>query len=167
MWYSRGGCDVLEDRLQLLVNDGGAIDMLKVANTYIYVHLYLVHVILEAEVMLLLCAGVECQVEGEDDVGVEPDSDVDVGKEDDVGKEGDVEDDGGEDIGEHDGVEPDVEAIDGEEGDCGKSIDVGVVKEKECDDDGGDDDGGHVSEDYSWLREVEFVDGEVEVVEDG
>ena len=38
---------------------------------------------------------------------MEPDGDVD------VGKEGDVEDNGGEDIGEHDGVEPDVEVIGG------------------------------------------------------
>jgi len=70
--------------------------------------------------MFLLGDEVECQVEGEDDVGdvngMEPDGDVDVGKEKDVGDanvgmEGDVEDDGGEDIGEHDGVEPSVEGI--------------------------------------------------------
>jgi len=45
MWYSRGGCEVLKNRLQLLVDDGGAIDMLKVANRYFEVHLFLVHII--------------------------------------------------------------------------------------------------------------------------
>ena len=66
---------MLENRLQLLVDDGGAINTLKVVNTYFEVHLFLMHLLSEAEVMLILGDGVECQVEGEDDVG-----DVDVGK---------------------------------------------------------------------------------------
>ena len=40
-----------------------------------------------------------------------------------------------------------------------------VVEEERCDDgeEEGDDDGGHVSEDSSWLREVEFIERELEV----
>ena len=123
--------------------------MLKVANTYFEVHLFLVHVV---------------SVDDVGDVGKKDDvSDVGVGKEDDVGdtnvgKEGDVKDDNGEDIGEQDGVEPDVEAIGGEEGDGGKGIGLVIHEEKEC-----DDDGGHVSEVSSWIRKVEFIEGEVEV----
>jgi len=33
MWYSRGGCEWLKNRLQFLVDDIGAIEMLKIANT--------------------------------------------------------------------------------------------------------------------------------------
>jgi len=40
-------------------------------------------------------------------------------------------------------------------------------EDMECDNDGGDDDGGHVSEDSSWLREVEFIEDEVEVQREG
>ena len=76
-----------------MVDDGGAIDMLKVANTYFEVHLFLVQVVSKAEVMLVLGDEVEC----ENDVG-EPNSvEYDVGDadgvENDVGKEGDVEED--------------------------------------------------------------------------
>ena len=93
---------MLEDRLQILVDDGGVIDMLKVANRYFKFHLFLVHVVSETEVME---GSGEDGVEGRDDCGKEGDV------EDDGGKEGDVEDDvgeadeeegDGEDIGEHD-----------------------------------------------------------------
>ena len=40
---------MLENRLQLLVDDGGAINMLKVANTYFEVHLFLVHVVYQRQ----------------------------------------------------------------------------------------------------------------------
>jgi len=53
MWYSRGGCEELENRLEVLVDDGGAIEMLKIANTHGEVHLFLVHVVSEAEVSLV------------------------------------------------------------------------------------------------------------------
>jgi len=39
MWYSRGGCEKLENRLEVLVGGGGAIEMLKIANTHGEVHL--------------------------------------------------------------------------------------------------------------------------------
>ena len=54
-------------------------------------------------------------------------------------------------------MEPRGEVIGGEEGDGGKGIGEVVAKEKEC-----DEDGGHVSEDSFWLKEVEFIEGEVE-----
>jgi len=38
----------LEDRFQVLVDDGGAINMLKVANRYNEVNLFLVHNVSEA-----------------------------------------------------------------------------------------------------------------------
>jgi len=156
MWYSRGGCEQLENRLEVLVDDGGAIEMLKIANTHGEVHLFLVHVVSEAEVLLALGDGVELEgVEGnvEDDGGVEPE-----------GVEVDVENGGGVDIGDHHRMEGVVEEDDEEdEVHGGQGIGSPIHEDMECDNDGVDDDGGHVSEDYSWLREVEFIEGEIEV----
>ena len=74
MWYSRKGCEELENRLDVLVDDRGTIEMLKIANTHGEVHLFLVHVVSEAEVLLVLGDGVEIEgVEGNvKDGGVEP-----------------------------------------------------------------------------------------------
>jgi len=69
MWYSREGCEKLETRLVVLVDDGTALEMLKIENTHGEVHLILVHVVSQAEVMLLLGDGVEpegVEVEVED-----------------------------------------------------------------------------------------------------
>ena len=112
MWYSRGGCEELENRLEVLVDDGGAIEMLKIANTHGEVHLFLVHVVAEAEVMLVLGGveptGVEADVEDGgvvEPTGFETDVENDGGMEP-TGVEGDVEDGGGV---EPKGVEGDVE----------------------------------------------------------
>jgi len=45
---------VLEDRMHVLVNDGGAIDMLKLANRYDEIHLFLVNNVLEFLLYLLI-----------------------------------------------------------------------------------------------------------------
>ena len=162
MWYSRGGCEELENRLEVLVDDGGAIKMLKIANTHGEVHLFLVHVVSEAEVMLVLGDGVHgcgveptgVEVDVEDGGGVEP-TGVETDVEDDGGVEPtsveiDVEDGGGV---EPEGVEGDVEEEGvGEEDESHGGQDIGtpIHEDMECD----DDDVGHVSEDSSWLREV-------------
>jgi len=142
MWYSCGGCEELENRLEVLVDDGGAIEMLKIANTHGEVHLFLVHVVSEAEVLLALGDGVEPEgVEGnvEDGGGVEP-----------KGVEADVEDGGGVDIGEHHGMEGVVEEDEEEDkGHSGQGICSPIHEDMECDNDGVDNDGGHVSEDSS------------------
>ena len=121
MWYSRGGCEQLENRLEVLVEDGGAIEMLKIANTNGEVHLFFLHVVSEAEMVLVLGdvedgSGVEPEdlehnvddggglqpddVEGYvDDGGVEPEglerNVEDGGSLQPEGVEGDVEDGGG------------------------------------------------------------------------
>jgi len=77
MWYSCGGCEELENRLEVLVKDGGTIEMLKIENTHGEVHLFLLHVVSEAEVVLVLG-------DVEDGGGVEPE-----------GLEHNVEDGGG------------------------------------------------------------------------
>ena len=132
IWYSCGGCEELENRLQLLVDDGGAIEMLKNSNTHGEVHLFLVHVVSEEEVMLVLGDVVEPEgVEGDVEDGGSVDIDEDHGMEgvvegDDEEEEGcasvepegvevDVEDVGGVDIGEHHGIEGVVEGDDEEE----------------------------------------------------
>jgi len=61
MWYSLGGFEELENTLEVLVDDGGAIEMLKIANTHGEVHLFLVHVVSDAEVMLVLGDGLEVE----------------------------------------------------------------------------------------------------------
>ncbi|ESW26388.1 hypothetical protein PHAVU_003G115700 [Phaseolus vulgaris] len=134
MWHSRGGCEVLETRLQLMVGDGGAIDTLKVANTYFEVHLFLMHVVSEAKVMLVLGDGFECEVEGEDDVS-EP-----YGVEDGVGDVDGVEDDV-DDNPEDNGVKGDVEE-DNEEEEFSVDEKLDGV-EGDSEDDGGEDVGEH------------------------
>jgi len=102
MWYSRGGCEELENRLEVLVDDGGAIEMLKIVNTHGEVHLFLLHVVSEAEVVLVLG-------DVEDGGGVEPkglERDVENGGVEPEGLERDVEDGGGV---EPEGLECDVE----------------------------------------------------------
>jgi len=89
-WYSHGSCEELENRLEVLVDDGGAIEMLKIANTHGEVHLYLVHVVSKAKVMLVLGDGVDSggmeptgvEANAEDGGGVEPTS-VEIDVEDD------------------------------------------------------------------------------------
>jgi len=54
-----------------------------------------------------------------------------------------------------------------DEGRGGQGIGAPIYEDMECDNDGVDDDGGHVSEDSSWLREVEFIEGEIEVQSEG
>jgi len=140
MWYSRGGCEQLENRLEVLIDDGGAIEMLKIANTHGEVHLFFVHVASEAEVLLALGDGAEPE-----------------------GVEGNVEDGGGVDIGDHHGMEGVVEEDDEEdEGHGGQGIGPPIHEDMEC-----DNDGGHVSEDSYWLREVEFIESEIEVQSEG
>ena len=99
---------VLENRLDVLVDDRGAIEMLKIANTHGEVHLFLVHVVSEAEVLLALGDGVEIEGNVEDGGGVEPEG-VEYNVEDggDVepeGVEADVENGVGVDIGNHHGM---------------------------------------------------------------
>jgi len=103
MLYSREGCEELENRLEILVDDDGAIEILKIANTHGEIHLFLLHVVSEAEVVLVLG-------DVEDGGGVKPE-----GLEHNVedggglqldGVEGDVEDDGGV---EPEGLERNVE----------------------------------------------------------
>jgi len=80
------------------------------------------------------------------------------------GVQADVEDGGGLDIGEHHGMEGVGEEDDEEdEGHGGQGIGTPIHEDMECDDGGVDDNGGHVSEDSSWLREIEFIEGEIEV----
>ena len=170
MWYSCGGCEQLENRLEVLVDDGGAIEMLKIENTHGEVHLFLVHVVLEAEVLFPLGDVVEPEgVKGnvEDGCGVEPkgvEGNVeDGGGVEPEGVEADVEDGGGVDIGDHHGMKGAVEEDDEEdEGYGGQGIGPPIHENMECDNDGVDDDGGHVLEDSFWLREVEFIEGEIE-----
>jgi len=83
--------------------------------------------------------------EGESRASVEPE-----------GVERGVENDGGEDIGEHDGVEPhsvegvvDEDEEEEEEGHGGQGIGAAIHEDMECDHGSGDDDGGHVSKDSS------------------
>ena len=103
----------MENRLEVLVDDGGAIEMLKIENTRGEVHLFLVHVVPEAEVMLVLGDGVEPEgVEGnvEDDGCVEPKA-IEADVEDGGGVEPEVLERNVEDGGgvEPEGVEGDVE----------------------------------------------------------
>ncbi|XP_068484999.1 ino eighty subunit 2-like [Phaseolus vulgaris] len=113
MWYSCGGCEELENRLEVLIDDGGAIEMLKIANTH--------------------GDGVELEgVEGnvEDGGGVEP-----------KGVEVDVEDGGGVDIGEHHGMEGVVEEDEEEDkGHSGQGNCPPIDEDMECDNDGVDND---------------------------
>ena len=133
------------------------------------------HVFSEAEVLLVLGDGVEPEgVEGnvEDGggvelEGVETDVDDDGGVELE-GVEAGVEDGGGVDICEHNGIEGVVEEDDEEdEGHGGQGIGSPIHEDMECDNDSVDDDGGHVLEDSSWLKEVEFIEGEIEVQSEG
>ena len=123
--------------VEVMVDDGGAIEMLKVSNTHGEVHLLLVHVVSEAEVLLALGDGVEPEdVEGnvEDGGGVEPE-----------GVEANVQDGGGVGIGEHHGMEGVVGEDDEEdEGHGGQGIGPPIHEDMKC-----DNDGGHVSENSS------------------
>ncbi|KAK7333942.1 hypothetical protein VNO80_30723 [Phaseolus coccineus] len=120
--------------------------------------------------MLVLGDGVEGKgVQGnvEDGGGVEPEG-VESNVEDGGGMEpegvqANVEDGGGVDIGEHHGMEGVGEEDDEEdEGHGGQGIGTPIDEDMEC-----DDDGGHASEDSSWLREVEFIEGEIKVQSEG
>ena len=109
MWYSLGGFEELENTLEVLVDDGGAIEMLKIANTHGEVHLFLVHVVSDAEVMLVLGDGLEVEgvkadvEDGGGPEGFEHNVEYGGGVEPE-GVEPNVEDGGGVDIGEHHGT---------------------------------------------------------------
>ena len=163
----------MENRLQLLVDDGGAIEMLKIENTYVEVYLFLLHVVSKAEVMLVLgdAGGVQDDI-GEHD-GVEPHGveivvvegdvkdGVDSHNEEEEGcagvePKGDVEDGGGADFGEHHGVEGVVEDDDEEEE--GRAGVEPESVEGHVEDDGGED----ISEHHGVEGVVEGDDDEEE-----
>jgi len=173
MRYSRGGCEELENRLEVLVDDGAAIEMLKIANTHGEVHLVIVHVVSEAKMMLVLGDGVDgggveptgVEADVEDGGGVEP-TGVETDVEDDggvelTGVESDVEDGGGV---EPEGFESDVEDGGGVEPEGLEDQGIGTPIHEDME---SDDDGGHVLEDSSSLREVEFIEGQIEVQSEG
>ena len=47
LWYSHGGCCVLEDMLQQLSDDNGAFNMVSIARQYGEIHLFGVHMVFE------------------------------------------------------------------------------------------------------------------------
>lgn len=54
LWYSLGGESMLEDRLELLTDDYGAMHMLNIVMLNEVVHLYVVHNTLEPQIIKMI-----------------------------------------------------------------------------------------------------------------
>jgi len=115
MWYSVGGGSVLEGRLELLSDDKGACHMVNIAILNGQVHLFVVHMVSEPQIVHLLEYGgnevaVDEEVDVEDVAEVGEDGGVGaaavVGE--DVGVGASVEVDGGVGIGAAPIVDVDV-----------------------------------------------------------
>lgn len=95
---------MLEDRLHLLFDDNGAINIVIIANKYGEMHLFVVHIVSEVVVIENLS---EYRVKSGNDGGVQSEANYD-----NDGEEFEDEGTGGE---ESNGVEGDVDEFDGEE----------------------------------------------------